>query len=85
MRDKNSVALYREIKAVILEVLDVAEEKVSIDTVFGADLEADSLDVVEILMQLEDKYSIEIPEEIAQDIKTVKQMVEYLEQRLRER
>ncbi|MGE5543919.1 MAG: acyl carrier protein [Bacillota bacterium] len=85
MREKNSVTIYREIKAIIVEVLDVAEEKVSLDTRFGADLEADSLDVVEILMQLEDKYRIEIPEEMAQNIKTVKQMVEYIEQRLSEK
>jgi len=85
MREKTSVAIYREIKAVILEVLDIAEEKVLIDARFGADLEADSLDVVEILMQLEEKYGLEIPEEMAQNIKTVKQMVEYIEQRLREK
>ncbi|MGI6549511.1 MAG: acyl carrier protein [Syntrophomonadales bacterium] len=85
MREKNSVALYRVIKAVILEVLEVDEEKVSINAKFGADLDADSLDVVEILMQLEDKYSIEIPEETARDLKTVRQMVEYIEQRLQEK
>ncbi len=82
MREKTSVAIYRVIKAIILETLDVTEDKVSIDTRFGPDLDADSLDIVEILMQLEDKYGLEIPEETARDIKTVRQMVEYIEQRL---
>lgn len=82
MREKASVAIYRVIKTIILDTLNVTEDKVSIDTKFGPDLDADSLDIVEILMQLEDKYSIEIPEETAQDIKTVRQMVQYIEQRL---
>lgn len=82
MREKTSVAIYRVIKAIILDTLDVTEDKVSIDTRFGPDLDADSLDIVDILMQLEDKYGIEIPEETAQNIKTVRQMVQYIEQRL---
>lgn len=82
MREKDTVVIYRVIKALILETLNVTEDKVSIDTRFGPDLDADSLDIVEILMQLEDKYGIEIPEETAQNIKTVRQMVEYMEQRL---
>lgn len=85
MREKTSVVIYREIKTVVLEVLDIADEKVSINSRFGQDLEADSLAVVEIMMQLEEKYSIEIPDDMAQNIKTVKQMVEYIEQRLREK
>ena len=40
-----------------MEVLDVAEDKVSIDTDFGTDLNADSIDVVEILMRLEDRFA----------------------------
>jgi acyl carrier protein len=85
MREKTSVAIYREIKTIVLDILDIAEEKVSINSRFGQDLDADSLAVVEILMQLEDRYSIEIPDEMAKNIKTVKQMVEYIEQRLHEK
>ncbi len=83
MREKTSAAIYGEIKKTILHVLEVEEEKVSIDTRFAQDLEADSLHVVEILMQLEERYSIDIPDDIAPKMKTVRQMVEYIEERLR--
>ena len=82
---KKTVPIYREIKKIVLEVLDVPEEKISIDTQFGPDLDADSLNVVEILLRLEDKYDIEIPDDMAQNIKTVKQLVYYIEQRLNEK
>ncbi|NLW44125.1 MAG: acyl carrier protein [Syntrophomonadaceae bacterium] len=85
MREKAAKAIYREIKSAILEVLDVPEDMVSLDTSFSTDLNADSIDVVEILMRLEDKFGLEIPEETARNIRTVRDMVEYIEQRLREK
>ena len=85
MREKAAKSIYREVKSAIVEVLDVAEDKVSIDTDFGTDLIADSIDVVEILMRLEDRVGLEIPEETAGKIRTVRQMVEYIEQRLQEK
>ena len=85
MREKAAKAIYREIKSAILEVLDVPEDMVSLDTSFSTDLNADSIDVVEILMRLEDKFGLEIPEETARNIRTVRDMVGYIEQRLREK
>ena len=54
------------------------------DSRFGKDLKEDSLAVTEILLQLEEKYGIDIPEDTAQDIGTVRDLVEYMEKRFKE-
>ncbi len=78
-------AIYQDVKLAVMQILNVAEDKVLLETSFNADLNADSLDIVEILMNLEDKYGIEIPEEMARSLRTVKEMVDYIEQRLQEK
>lgn len=54
-----------------VELLDVTPDQVVEDAEFGADLEADSLDLTELVMALEDKFGIEVPEEQLEDVKTV--------------
>jgi len=76
------VSVFETIKNVIVEVLDIAPEEITLESSFTDDLGADSLDVVEMLMLLEEKYELEIPEEVAENMKTVKDVVEYLEARL---
>ncbi len=71
-----------KLKAIVSEQLDVPEEKVTEDAKFQEDLGADSLDVVELVMKLEDEFGIEIPEEDAEKIATVKDAVEYIAQKL---
>ncbi len=67
-----------KLKTIVSEQLDVPEEKVTEDAKFQEDLGADSLDVVELVMKLEDEFGIEIPEEDAEKIATVKDAVDYI-------
>ena len=64
------------IKEVAVEVLDVDEDKVTEEARFKEDLEADSLDLVELVMGLEERFSIEVPEEDLDGVTTVGQAVD---------
>ena len=66
------------VKKIIAEQLGVPESDVTNEKAFVADLGADSLDTVELVMALEDEFSIEIPDEEAEKIKTVNDVVEYI-------
>ncbi|HHZ16480.1 MAG TPA: acyl carrier protein [Peptococcaceae bacterium] len=69
--------VFGRIKALVAEQLRVDEEKITLETTFD-ELDADSLDVVELIMALEDEFDIEIPDEDAEKIKTVGDAVEYI-------
>jgi acyl carrier protein len=73
---------YEKVRAIIVEQLGVDPEDVTMDARFREDLEADSLDLVELIMAFEDEFGGEISDEEAQQIKTVGQAVEYLQTRL---
>ena len=70
---------FERVKKVIVEQLDVPEEEVKPDAHFVDDLGADSLDVVELVMGLEEEFDIEIPDEDAEKITRVKEAIEYIE------
>lgn len=70
---------FEQVKSTIIELLGVDEGKVTREARFREDLEADSLDIVELIMALEDKMSIEISDEDAQGITTVGHAVAYIE------
>jgi len=74
--------LFERIKAIIVRELGVDAERVTIDARFKEDLEADSLDLVELIMAFEDEFGGEISDDEAQKIKTVRQAVEYLGSRV---
>ena len=74
---------YEDIKAIIVDILGVDEEKVTLDARFREDLEADSLDLVELIMAFEDKFGGEISDEDAQKISTVGEAVEYVDVRMK--
>jgi acyl carrier protein len=74
--------LFERIKEIIVNQLGVEPDKVTMDARFKEDLEADSLDLVELIMEFEDVFGGEISDEEAQKIKTVGQAVEYLNTRM---
>ena len=73
---------YAGIKEIIVELLNVDEEKVTLEARFREDLEADSLDLVELIMAFEDKFGGEISDEDAQGITTVGEAVKYVQERM---
>ena len=72
--------IFDKIKDIIIEQLQVDEADVTMDTNLMKDLSADSLDAVEIIMAIEDEYAIEIPDEEAEEIQTVGDLVRYVEE-----
>ncbi len=67
-----------QVKEIIVDQLGVEAEKVTADAKFIEDLGADSLDTVELVMAFEDKFSIEVPDDAAEKLKSVKDVVEYI-------
>ncbi len=76
------VNVFEEVKEIIVDLLGVDPDKVTMEARFREDLEADSLDLVELIMALEDKFDAEIPDEDAQSITTVGEAVKYIQERL---
>ncbi|HEY7707274.1 MAG TPA: acyl carrier protein [Gaiellaceae bacterium] len=70
--------VYERIREVLAERLSVEESEITEEANFQEDLGADSLDLVEMIMELEDQFGIKIPDEDAQQIQTVGQAVEYV-------
>ncbi|MBE6787328.1 MAG: acyl carrier protein [Ruminococcaceae bacterium] len=71
--------IFDKIKTILADQLDVDAETLTMETDIAKDLNADSLDVVEILMSLEDEFNVEIPDEEIENIKTIGDLVEYIE------
>ena len=68
-----------QVKKIVVEHLGIDESKVSPDAKFIDDLGADSLDTVELVMAFEEKFSIEIPDDAAETILTVKNAIDFIE------
>jgi acyl carrier protein len=77
--DNPNMNTFERVKKVLIEQLDVSEEEVVPAASIVDDLKADSLDVVEIIMGLEEEFDIEIPDEDAEKIMTVQQIMDYVE------
>jgi acyl carrier protein len=74
--------LYERVKEIVIDRLGVAADRVTMEARFREDLEADSLDLVELIMAFEDEFGGEISDDDAQKIKTVGQAVTYLQSRM---
>ena len=71
---------FDKIKAIIVDKLDVDESKVTMETDILKDLEADSLDAVEVILGIEEEFGLEIPDEAADSFSTVSDLVNYVEE-----
>ena len=72
--------IFEKVKKVVVDQLGVEPDEVNIDSTFIDDLGADSLDIVELIMAFEEEFGIEIPDEAAEKIKTVQDVVTYIDQ-----
>lgn len=70
---------FEKIKDILAEQLDADKDEMTMETNIAKDLGADSLDVVELLMSIEDEFEVEIPDEEIENIKTIGELVEYIE------
>ena len=70
--------VFNKISAMIADNFDIDQDKITKDTDFTNDLDADSIDLVEFILQLEDEFGAEIPDEEAEKIKTVGDAVAYV-------
>lgn len=68
-----------KVKSILSEQFDVEEDKITAETDLQEDLGADSLDVVDLLMSIEDEFEVEVPDEEIENIKTVGALVSYIE------
>jgi acyl carrier protein len=71
--------VFEKVKSIVADQLDVEEEKVTAEASITEDLGADSLDVVDLVMSIEEEFDIEIPDEAVENIKTVGDIVSYIE------
>ena len=71
--------VFEKVRAILSEQFDVEEDTVTNETKIADDLGADSLDVVDLLMSIEDEFEIEIPESEIENVKTVGDLVKYIE------
>ena len=74
--------IFEKVKTVIVEQLGIDEASVRMDSSFLDDLGADSLDIVEFIMALEEEFGIEIPDEDVEKIVTVRDVVEYISENI---
>ena len=71
--------VFEKVKSIVADQLDVEEEKVTAEASITEDLGDDSLDVVDLVMSIEEEFDIEIPDEAVENIKTVGDIVSYIE------
>ncbi len=74
--------IFEKVKKLIVDQLDVDEDKVTADASITDDLGADSLDVVDLVMSFEEEFDIEIPDDQVEKIKTVGDIVKFIEEKV---
>lgn len=78
IHDARKQAIFLEIRPILAKVLSIAEGKIKFDSRFAEDLYGDSLAAIEMVMDLEEKYGLEISDEEAEEMKTVDDIAAYL-------
>ena len=76
--------VFEKVKSILCEQLDYDDEKVTMESSIVDDLGADSLDVVDLVMSLEEEFDVEIPDEEIENVKTVGDMVKFVEARAKQ-
>ena len=74
--------IFEKIKKLLADQLDADEDDMTMETDIAKDLGADSLDVVELLMSIEDEFNIEIPDEEIENIRTIGELTEYIQENM---
>ncbi|OJU09886.1 MAG: acyl carrier protein [Clostridiales bacterium 43-6] len=71
--------VFEKVREILVSQLDVEESEISMESSLVDDLKADSLDLVDLLMSLEDEFDVEVPDEEIENVKTVGDLVRYIE------
>ena len=74
--------VFEKVKQMLAEQLDADIDSLTTETNIAKDLDADSLDVVELLMTIEDEFNIEIPDEEIENIRTIGELTEYIQENM---
>ncbi|MBO5321870.1 MAG: acyl carrier protein [Clostridia bacterium] len=74
--------VFEKVKQMLAEQLDADVDSLTMETNIAKDLDADSLDVVELLMTIEDEFNIEIPDEEIENIRTIGELTEYIQENM---
>ena len=74
------MATFDKVRDIVVEQLGSEADEVTLESTFIDDLGADSLDIVELIMAFEEEFNVEIPDEAAENIKTVQDVVNYIDQ-----
>ncbi len=72
--------VFERIREIICDQLDLDEDKVTMESIIVEDFDADSLDVVDLVMSLEDEFGLEVPDEQIENFRTVGDVVRYIEE-----
>lgn len=72
--------IFDKVSTALAEQFDIDSNEITMDTSFTEDLQADSLDLVDLVMELEDEFEIEFPEDKIDDFKTVGDVINYIEE-----
>lgn len=74
--------VFEKLKSILMDQLEVEEEKVTLEASIAEDLGADSLDIVDLIMSVEEEFDLEIPDDQIENIKTVGDVVKYIEENI---
>jgi acyl carrier protein len=74
------IMVFEKLRAIICQQLEIPEEQVTMESNFMEDLDADSLDLVDLVMSIEDEFGVEVPDSAVDDIKTIGDAVKFIEE-----